>query len=99
MNWAQIVVRALGVSALILMIVFPPWKASFTEGPDNTPGAESLGYRPLWFRLELAEDDPRTNVQQRINLLRLALQLGGVLVFTNIGLFLARASRPGQRRS
>lgn len=90
MNAKQKIVRLLGLAVMIVMVLLPPWRASYTEGDNNTPESAWLGYRPLWFRLEVEEDDPRTGLAQRIDIVRLALQLGAVLVLTNVGLVLLK---------
>jgi hypothetical protein len=93
MNSAQKTIRAVGLLLLVVLVLFPPWKLSFTTPPENAPGSDSIGYHPLWYRYEQAPDETRTNVQQRINLLWLGLELGAVLIVTNLGLLLFKGRK------
>lgn len=90
MSSTQKLIRVLGVLLIVGMVLFPPWKMSFLDGPERTPRSESVGYHPLWFRLEVEEDESRAEVNQSINVLRLGLQLAVVLILTNVGLIAAR---------
>jgi hypothetical protein len=63
---------------------------SYTAGAANTPGSAPLGYHPLWYRAEGAQDPSWSNPQQRIDVLRLAVQLVGVLILTNAGIWLLK---------
>lgn len=89
MNAPQTAVRTIGILLMVPMVLFPPWKISFTA-EDSTTGAASIGYHPVWYRFQQEENDSRTNVQQRIDLVRLGLQLGGALILTNAALALLR---------
>ncbi len=75
------------------MVLVPPWKLSFTTGQDHATGTASLGYHPIWFQFEAPANDERSDLQQRIDLVRLGIGLGVVLVATN-GLLLLARQRP-----
>lgn len=90
-------IRIAGLLLLVGMVLFPPWKIAYTQGPEHTAESASIGYHALWYRIETEENDPRENVQQRIDIVRLAVQLGVVLVLTNLILLAAaRGSRARQ---
>jgi hypothetical protein len=90
MNAKQKWVRALGLLVLAAMVLLPPWKISYTTANDNTSESASIGYHPLWYRVETDGNDTRTNVQQRIDVVRLCVQLGAALIVINVALVLLR---------
>ena len=90
MNTGQKIVRALGILFLVLMILFPPWRISFTPQNETVARTDRLGYHPLWYRCEQSAEETRTNLPQHIDLVRLGCELGAVLILTNAALLVLR---------
>jgi hypothetical protein len=92
MNTNQRIVRWLGLFILVLMALFPPWQLSYQDGPNGNQVSSPIGYHPLWYReAPVTEpDDPREDIRYRINLVRLGIQLGVVLILMNAGVYLLK---------
>jgi len=90
---AQKLIRFMGLAALVVMALFPPWQTIYTI--DGAKQSASAGYRPLWNppSQEVELPDEATDPAHRINLVRLGIQLGVVLLLMNASLFLMKQSK------
>ena len=91
-NPKQKLARGLGILALVLMILVPPWELSYNTKENPAPVKSSIGYHPVWYREapESEVDDPRLNLRHKVNLVRLGFQLAVVLVLINVGIYILK---------
>ena len=89
MNAKQKAIRRLGMLVLILMALFPPWQLAYRQENATKDTSGSAGYHPVWFREtpQAEEEDNRENLRHRIDLVRLGIQLVGVLLLINVGVY------------
>ncbi len=92
MNGKQKLVRGIGLSILVLVALFPPWKLSYKPEQKAETRSSFIGYHPLWsppaHEVEVAEK--ATDLEYRVDVVRLGLQLAGVLVLLNVALYLTK---------
>ncbi len=87
-------IRLLGLAALVAIALFPPWQLRYTA--EGQKQAISAGYHPLWDppAQEVEIPEGATDSGHRINVIRLGIQLVGVLALMNGALFLLRRPEP-----
>ncbi|MBI4657261.1 MAG: hypothetical protein HY735_00170 [Verrucomicrobia bacterium] len=96
MNAKQKAARLIGIVLLAIATLFPPWKLILKK--DGVTESSSLGYHPLWNPPfpEIEAEDREIEANFRIDLIRLGIQLGVILVVVNGAVFLLKTKeQPG----
>jgi hypothetical protein len=94
MNQKIVLIRLLGAVVIGLVVLFPPWLETFTTNQQPEPQSASAGYHALWHDWpEIEAEDERENVAYRVNLVRLGIQLGAVLIVLNLALFAVKTAK------
>ncbi len=85
MNPKQKCARIVGLLALVVVAIFPPWQLSFKTTAGKME-SESAGYHPIWSPPETIqeENENRSETKYRINLIRLGIQCAVVLIASNV---------------
>lgn len=94
MNAKQKAARLIGMIFIALAALFPPWQ--LTVEKTGLAEISSLGYHPLWDppAAEVNADAAEVKANSRINLVRLGVQLGVLLLVVNGAVYLLKEKGP-----